>query len=268
MKKTIYVCLLAVVAMACKNEAKQDTITPTEVEAVTTKDISTSIYPEAITKVFDAHGGIDAWNKMHTLSFTITKPTGKEKTTKDLKTRAELIETPTYSQGFDGETLWINEKDGNAYKGKPQFYKGLMFYFYGMPFVFGDNGISYEETESLVFEGKTYPGILISYEAGVGESSDDQYKIFYDAETGQMEWLAYTVTFGKPEGSPDFHFIRYNNWQTVNGLVIPKSIDWYNYENNLPTEKRNTVEFTDVVLSEEALDMSMFSRPESAKVID
>jgi len=268
MKKTIYVFLLAVFAMACKNETKQDTTKPVEVEAVKTEQISTSIYPEAITKVFNAHGSIEQWNKMNTLSFTMTKPTGKEKTTKDLKTRAELIDTPTYTQGFDGETLWINEKDDVAYQGKPKFYKGLMFYFYGMPFVFGDDGVSYTETEPLVFEGETYPGILISYEAGVGESSDDQYKIFYDAETGQMEWLAYTVTFGKAEGSPDFHFIRYNNWQTVNGLVIPKSIDWYKVEGNLPTEKRNTVEFTDVMLSEKALDKTMFSKPESAKVID
>ncbi|MGJ8549132.1 DUF6503 family protein [Winogradskyella wichelsiae] len=268
MKKTIYVFLLAVFAMACKNETKQEATKSVEVEEMTTEDVSTSIYPESITKVFDAHGGIDTWNKMETLSFSITKPTGIEKTTKNLKTRAELIDTPTYTQGFDGETLWINEKDGNAYKGKPQFYKGLMFYFYGMPFVFGDDGISYAETEPLVFEGKTYSGILISFEAGVGESSDDQYKIFYDAETGQMQWLAYTVTFGKAEGNPDFHFIRYNNWQTVNGLVIPKSIDWYNVENNLPTEKRNTVEFTDVMLSEKTLDKSMFSKPESARVID
>ncbi|WP_179348283.1 DUF6503 family protein [Winogradskyella pacifica] len=266
MKKTIYVLLLAISITACKNESKQE---PSKAaEAVEAETMTTSIYPESITKVFNAHGGIDTWNKMQTLSFSIEKPTGIEKTVKNLMTRAELIDTPTYTQGFDGKTLWINEKDGNAYRGKPKFYKGLMFYFYGMPFVFGDDGVDYKETEPLVFEGKTYPGILISYEAGVGESSDDQYKIFYDAETGQMEWLAYTVTFGKPEGSPDFHFIRYNNWQTVNGLVLPKSVDWYNYENNLPTEKRNTVEFTDVMLSEKAPDQAMFTMPESAKVID
>ena len=75
----------------------------------------------------------------------------------------------------------------------------------------------------------------------VGASPDDQYIIYYDSETGQMQWLGYTVTFGKDEKSKDFHFIRYNNWQTVNGLVLPKSIDWYTYENNLPVEKRNTV---------------------------
>ena len=83
-----------------------------------------------------------------------------------------------------------------------------------------------------------------------------------------MEWLAYTVTFGKDGKSKDFRFIRYNNWQTINGLLLPKSIDWYTYEDMTPTEKRNTVEFIDVVLSEDAPDNMMFTKPEGAKAID
>ncbi|WP_426429722.1 hypothetical protein ACPX19_09260 [Winogradskyella sp. HB-48] len=143
-----------------------------------------------------------------------------------------------------------------------------MFYFYAMPFVLGDDGIMYVDIEPLTFEGKTYSGILISYESGIGESPDDQYKIYYDETTGEMAWLGYTVTFGKDEKSNDFHFIRYNNWQAVNGLKLPKSIDWYKYENNLPTEKRNTVEFIDIILLESATDNSFFSMPEGAKTIE
>lgn len=265
MKRLLSFLLLVLVTSACKNEPKQES---TVVDEVKVEAITTSIYPESITKVFDAHGAIDNWNKMKSLSFTMIKPNGKEITTTDLKTRAELIDTPTYTQGFDGETLWVNEKNGIEYKGKPMFYKGLMMYFYAMPFIVGDDGIMYKDTAPLRFEGNTYPGILISYEAGIGESPDDEYIIYYNAETGQMEWLAYTVTFGKDGKSNEFKFIRYNNWQTVNGLVVPKSVDWYKYENNLPTEKRNTVEFTDVTLSRDAPDAAMFILPEKAKVIE
>ena len=119
-----------------------------------------------------------------------------------------------------------------------------------------------------MYEDVSYPGIKISYKANVGTSPDDNYFIYYNSETFQMEWLGYTVTFGKDEKSKDFHFIRYNNWQTINGLVVPKSIDWYKYENNLPTEKRNTVEFTNVILSETAPDSSMFTMREGAKAIE
>jgi hypothetical protein len=265
MKKIARVLLLLVLITACKNDTKTES---TVIEAVKSEDITTSIYPESITKVFDAHGGIDNWNKMQTLSFTMEKPNGKEVTTTNLKTRAELIDTPAYTMGYDGNNLWVSEKDENEYKGNAKFYKGLMMYFYAMPFIVGDDGIIYEEAEPLVFEGKTYPGILISYEAGIGESPDDQYIVYYDADSGQMEWLAYTVTFGKDGKSKNFKFIRYDNWQTINGLVLPKSISWYKYEANVPTELRNTVEFTDVVLSKEVPDSSIFVKSENAKLIE
>jgi hypothetical protein len=253
--------LLILIVCSCKETTKKELPTDT----ISSEDITTSIYPERITKVFDAHGGIDTWNKMKTLSFTMKKPDGNEVTTTDLKSRHEKIDTPTYTLGYDGDNLWVNEKDGNEYKGNAQFYKGLMMYFYAMPFIVGDNGVIYEETEPLTFEGKSYPGILISYDSEIGVSPDDQYIIYYDAETGQMQWLAYTVTFGKEGKSKEFKFIRYNNWQTVNGLLVPKSIDWYNYENNVPTEKRQTVEFTAVVLSQDKPDNSLFLRPETGK---
>ena len=254
--------MILVVTISCQQTKNKTDYSNDDLE------ITTSIYPDNMTKVFNAHGSIDQWNKMKTLSFTMERPNGKEVTTTHLKTRAELIDAPTYTMGFDGDSLWVKEKDSNAYKGNAQFYKGLMMYFYAMPFIVGDNGIQYEDAEPLTFEGKTYPGILISYEAGIGVSPDDQYIIYYDADSGQMEWLGYTVTFGKNEKSKDFHFIRYNNWQKVNGLAVPKSVDWYTYENSQPVEKRNTVEFSDIVLSEDAPDHTMFAMPEGAKVIN
>lgn len=265
MKKNAFVFVLLFLLIACKSDSTESS---TLIEDITKADITTSIYPESITKVFEAHGGIDHWNKMQTLSFTIEKSNGKEVTTTNLKTRAELIDTPTYTLGFDGTNIWVNEKDGNDYNGDAKFYKGLMMYFYAMPFIVGDNGIMYSDTEPLLFEGKTYPGILISYEAGVGASPEDQYIIYYDEDSGQMKWLAYTVTFGKDGKSKDFHFIKYDDWLTVNGLMLPKSLDWYNYENKLPTDKRNSVNFTDILLSITAPKASLFKQPESAKLIE
>ena len=266
MKKLCFVLIVSVIVSACKNDQKPES---TVIDSISKDDITTSIYPEDITRVFDAHGSIDQWNRMKSLSFTMERSNGKEVTTVNLKTRAELIDTPNYNQGYDGSTLWIKDKGDVVNDGsRAKFYRGLMMYFYAMPFIFGDNGIIYETAEPLNFEGKTYPGILISYEAGIGVSPDDQYIIYYDKESGQMEWLAYTVTFGKDGKSKDFRFIRYNNWQTINGLLLPKSIDWYTYEDMTPTEKRNTVEFIDVVLSEDAPDNMMFTKPEGAKAID
>ncbi|TCK68758.1 hypothetical protein DFQ05_0268 [Winogradskyella wandonensis] len=264
MKKIIALFATALIVIGCKNDK---TSSIEEIKNIKKGDITTSIYPESITKVFDAHGGIDHWNKMKTLSFTMNKPNGAEVTTTNLKTRAELIDTPDYAIGFDGRTLWVNEKNEKPYRGKARFYKGLMMYFYAMPFIVGDDGIIYEEADPLTFEGKTYPGVLVSYEAGIGESPNDEYIIYYDADSGQMQWLAYTVTYGKEGKSDKFSYIRYDDWQTVNDLVLPKRISWYTVEDNNPTELRNTVEFADVVVSEEAPKDAIFGMPQGAKII-
>ena len=164
-------------------------------------------------------------------------------TTTNLKTRAELIDTPTYAMGFDGRTLWVNEKDGNEYKGNAKFYKGLMMYFYAMPFIVGDDGIIYEDAEPLAFDRKTYPGVLISYDADIGVSPNDQYIIYYDADSGQMQWLAYTVTYGKEGKSDKFSYIRYNDWKSINSLILPNSMTWYKVEEGKPTEVARVIEF-------------------------
>lgn len=231
-------------------------------------DVTTSVYPESITKVFDAHGGVDTWNAMQSLVFTMKKPSGDEVTTTDLKNRTSLIEMPKHTIGFNGKDVWLTSKDTTAYKGNPKFYYNLMFYFYAMPFVLADDGIMYEETTPLVFEGQTYPGIKIGYEAGIGESPEDEYILYYNPETYKMEWLGYTVTFFSKEKSKEFHFIKYSNWQTVNGLLLPETLTWYKYENNLPTEKRNDLKFTDVKLSKEKLDAFIFEIKEGATVVE
>ncbi len=252
MKKLLFILLSTVFIVSCQqNETKT----------------KLSKYPDDLSKIFKAHGGLANWNEMNTLIFGMIKPNGKEITTTNLKTRASLIDAPNYLLGNTGEALWVKSKDTTTYKGNAKFYNGLMFYFYSMPFILSDNGIIYKETTPLQFEGKNYPGILISYKSNVGVSPDDQYIIYYNPDTFEMEWLAYTVTFTTKQKSNTFKYIRYNNWVTLNGLKLPKSIDWYITENNQPTTKRNTVVFTDLSISKSVPNKAIFAAPKDAEII-
>ncbi|RLD28715.1 MAG: hypothetical protein DRI75_05825 [Bacteroidetes bacterium] len=262
MKNTTLLFLTILVFFSCKQDTK------TTDYKNETLDVTTSIYPENISKIFDAHGTLDVWNTMQSLVFTMPKPDGDEITTTNLKSRESLIEMPSHTIGFDGNELWLSQKDTTTYKGNPRFYYNLMFYFYSMPFILADDGISYKDTEPLNFKGKDYPGILISYDAGVGESPDDEYILYYNPETYKMEWLAYTVTYFSKEKGKEFHFIKYSDWQTVEGLKLPKTLTWYNYENNQPTTKRNDVNFVNVSILKTKPDDSMFKKPEDAKTIE
>ncbi|MEC3908403.1 DUF6503 family protein [Tamlana sp. 2201CG12-4] len=260
--KNILLLVIAISLTSCKNNKKESIDYSKE-----NLEITTSIYPENISKVFEAHGGVENWNKMQSLTFTIPNPNGGEVTTTDLKYRKSLIDMPNHILGFNGKDIWLKDKDTTQYKGNPKFYYNLMFYFYAMPFVLADDGIIYEEAEPLVFEDKSYPGIKIAYESGIGESPDDEYILYYDPDTYQMSWLAYTVTYFSKEKSKDFRFIQYGNWQEVDGLLLPETISWYNVENNLPTTLRNNVQFTNIKLSKEKPDATRFEVPENARII-
>ncbi|MFI1770867.1 DUF6503 family protein [Thalassobellus citreus] len=260
--KNIILSVLLIVLVACKQSKA------TKIEDVQSTKVEVKNYPETISKVFKTHGGLNVWNTMKTLSFAIPKPDGKEITTVNLKNRKSRIDMSKHILGFDGKDVWLHKKDTIGYNGDAKFYYNLMFYFYAMPFVLADNGIHYETAKALEFDGKQYPGIKISYESGVGESSDDEYIMYYNPETYQMAWLGYTVTYFSKEKSKDFHYIKYNDWQRINGVLLPKTIQWYNVVNGKITDKQNDVDFVDVMLSKENPDSTIFAKPEKAEIIE
>ena len=222
------------------------------------KEIKKENFPKELSKVFEKHGGIKAWRNAKVLSFN----KGEEAHTSDLETRKIVINSPKYSLGFNGKEIWLDQ-DSTYFKGNKDFYYNLYFYFYAMPFVLADDGIIYEKTEDLKFEGVNYPGYKISYKANVGTSSDDNYIIYYHPETYRMEWLAYTVTFKSKKPSDTYKIIRYNSWEDVNGLILSKVITWYKKdENGMPKEPtKPSTEFTFPLISQGTLADSFFEKP-------
>lgn len=248
MRKVVLLIVIAVVSIACKNEAKKE---------VVQKETISEKYPKALATVFDKHGGIDNWQKMKTLSYTLKN----EEHTTDLHSRKTVINAKEYSLGFDGKDVWVS--DTSVYKKDAKFYYNLYFYFYTMPFVLADDGIVYSETKPLEFEGKKYPGFKISYNENVGSSPDDNYFIYYDETTNEMSWLAYTVTYHSKKASNKKSIIRYNDWQNVNGFLLPKSLTWYKkHENGNPTEPaREPTKFVLPLLSEASFDADFYAKP-------
>lgn len=230
-------------------------------------DVNSISAPLAATfKVFEAHGGLENWKKKRTLSFTLPKENATEIHTVDLYSRNGKIETTEMAMGFDGKDFWLaDEKE--SYKGDPIFYHNLMFYFYAMPFVLADDGIEYGETDDLEYEGKSYPGVRITYKDGVGISSKDEYYLHYDPETYQMTWLGYTVTYRTGEKSDNVKWIRYNDWMETEGLKLPNSITWHAYEGRTIKEPRDPTTFENVVVSETLKPDAFYAKPENAKVV-
>lgn len=259
--KYIFLLTTALILFVSCNQKSKNTSENTTNEQI--EVVAQAPYPEALQKVFEAHGGLKQWKKQRTLTYTIPKPDNPETHITDLYHRFDKIETPKYDMGFDGNQPWLLNKT-SEYEGNVEFYHNLMFYFYAMPFVLADNGIQYHETAPIEFEGKSYPGIGISYNSGVGTSPKDEYFIHYDPETYQMEWLGYTVTYRTKEKSENVKWIRYNDWATFNGVKLPNAISWYNYEGTTIKDLRNTVPFEGVVLSTDSKPEAFYEKPEVA----
>lgn len=215
--------------------------------------------PHELSTVFERHGGLEAWRKMRTLSFNLNN----EAHTIDLNTRKTIINAATYSLGYDGKEVWLKEYGNFTFKKNKNFYYNLYFYFYAMPFVLADNGIIYEKTADLIFEGREYSGYKISYKNNIGSSPDDNYKIYFDKETFQMKWLAYTVTFSAKKPSDSYNLIHYHSWKKEQGILLPQQITWYSTnEKGMPeSPKAAPVEFSLPLLSETQLPASFFEKP-------
>ncbi|TVZ55532.1 hypothetical protein OD91_0786 [Lutibacter sp. Hel_I_33_5] len=243
--KRLFVLLLVTVLFSCKNDTK--------------KEVKKENFPEVLSKVFTKHGGLDNWRNQKVISFN----KGEEAHTVDLNSRKTTIHSPEYSLGYNGKEVWLMQKDSTSFKGNKGFYYNLYFYFYAMPFVLADDGIIYEEVTPITFEGKEYPGYKISYKANVGTSPDDNYFVYYNTETFQMEWLGYTVTYFSKKATTKANLIRYNSWENVNGFLLPKAITWYKKdENGQPTETSGKpVDFTLPLVSQGQLSDSFFEKP-------
>ncbi len=249
---------LILFVFSCKEQTPKTPETAATPEPMEKK---TTLYPDALNGIFEAHGGLAAWKEQRTLEFTLPKPENPETHTIDLLTRKERIQTPAYTVGHDGQP-WVLEQDGK-YESNPEFYHNLMFYFYAMPFVLADKGINYDIAEDLVVDGVAYPGIRISYDMGVGVSPKDEYFLHYDAKTNQMAWLGYTVTYRSGEVSDKVNWIGYHEWEALNGVVLPKAISWHAHEGRDIKEKVNTLVFENRSLSTEARPSTFYDKPET-----
>ncbi|SRX55669.1 DUF6503 family protein [Aequorivita sp. CIP111184] len=278
MKKPILLLAVLLSLWACKNDTKTNsentTIEPKieELELDSTQTSATNdaekpkVYPAPLQAVFNAHGGLDHWKQMNNICFEMKGKNGYETHTVSLPDRRTKIESKDWSIGYDGKQVWLLKND-LGYEGNPVFYHNLMFYFYAMPFIIADPGTNYTAVEPTKLDGKMYNGFKISYDDGVGDSSKDEYILYFDPETNKMAWLAYTVTFKDQTKSDDWHYIKYNKWQDVNGLLLPEKLTWWNVENGKPHDEKMDIKFDKISATETILDASVFAKPSEAQYV-
>ena len=199
---------------------------------------------EVVMKMIDAHGGFDRWEKAEAVQFRHFLWVGDDPDIWESLETVEQGRRRAYQDwprdearvGFDGEKTWsTNWKRGNP----PSFMVHLSYYFLNLPWLTQDEGVKLTLDENATLPGgdeKEYITVTMTFDAGVGDTPDDYYKIFIDPDTYQMKATEFVVThaavldlFNVPA---DVKFLGpithvYGDLGTFDGLVIPTTYTSY-----------------------------------------
>lgn len=230
--------------------------------------ISTSfaLSESLLDNTFEAHGGLENWQHQNAVTYTmigfplspqVAKP---NKSTVDLKNRYNRIESEEFTVGFNGESAWC-VPGPEAVGLKPRFFSLGSFYFVAMPFVFADPGVILTDADTATFKGKTYKFIKVGYKSGTGHTSKDDYHLLIHPESNKLALINHAVT-----ELPDVERVTwvFNEWQNVNGLLVPSKLTFYPGWNPDDPGKGATYTVEDVKFSTVAPDKSIYDPPDSA----
>jgi hypothetical protein len=229
-----------------------------------------------LDRCLDAHGGLAKWHSFAGLEYDLSWKTPKKNRQDhqlfNLQTRAGLITSDKYSLGTNGGEVWIKPGLDALGGPPPRFYMWTPFYFFGMPFVFGDPGAKKGSLGKKSFRGQEYDAVRITFASGTGDSPDDYYVAYIDPANSHLRLVYYVVTYaairkGRPISELKPHAIVFEEWQTVDGLLVPKVAPFYNWtEGDIEGEPLGRLEYTNVHFTAQPPDESKFKKPADAVV--
>lgn len=223
---------------------------------------------EDFKKLLDAHGNWSKWIDAKAFSYAMVHETNLawENHYISLPDRKVRIDADTWQIGNDGEKVWISP-NRQAFQGNSvRFYHNLYFYFFSIPYIFTDPGVNVKKTENKLVNGQSYEAFEVSFEENVGDSSNDKYFMLVDPQTGKLAWVLYTVTFFD-KNNTKMNALKYEDYRDAGGLVFPRVMTGYQFENDSTKGINYQVSFSDVFLLDEPMDEDLFEMPKKNAVV-
>jgi hypothetical protein len=200
-----------------------------------------------VLRAIEAHGGLAAWYRaptssyrweyanrdadLHFASFLVV----------DNDTRRayhDLLTTGTYenAQPVDARFAWTGDRawiaPDSIERPNPRFWALTGFYFQQIPFVLADPGLNYRALPDDTLDGAPHDMVEITFDRGVGDAPGDTYILYLDKDTGRVDAIRYTVSYGRdvpPGADLPQTFFDYRDYVTVHGLTVPTRFEGYAY---------------------------------------
>lgn len=224
--------------------------------------------PEDFKKLLDAHGDWSKWVDAKSFTFNMVHETTLEWENYfvDLAGRKIRIDGDNWQIGNDGQKVWISP-NRDAFSGQSvRFYSSLYFYFYSIPYILTDPGIHVQKTEPKTVNGTAYETLEATFDKEKGDSPDDKYYLLVNPSTGRLAWVLYYVTYFD-KSNRKLNALKYEDYRDADGLVFPRVLTGYTYENDSTKNIRYQVSFTGPMLINEPMDEELFAMPEKNAVV-
>lgn len=263
--KNIAILISLFVLISCSSEKTSNETSATE--PLETDKVSAE-YPELLTKALEAHGSLALWNNKGTMQYDLKMANSEliETHIIDLRNRNVRINGEGFTIGMDGQNVWSSPSNEATGKNSPRFYHNLFFYFFSIPFVLADPGINYEDLGEVTMMGNTYGALSVSFNEGVGDADKDLYIGYFNPETFQLEVLLYTVTYYSGEKHENYNALVYDNYKNINGILLPTRLKGHKYENDSIGDLRYDISFSNISLSEERPESTLFAMPAESEI--
>ena len=240
---------------------------------------------ELVLRAIEAHGGLEAWYRAPTSSYTWEYANEevdlrfKSFLVADNQTREvyhDLTLTGPFDDpnevdarfAWDGTDAWIHPPD--IERPNPRFWGISGYYFQQIPFVLADPGVTYERLDDEELDGTRYEMVRAAFEPNVGESPGDTYTLYVHPETGQVDAIRYTVSFGQdvePGADLPETLLYYEDFETVDGLTVATTFRGYDFTEEGERGAFKNEAFADSISFRRPFDPSQMEAPEGARFV-
>ncbi len=137
---------------------------------------------------------------------------------------------------WDGSQVGLMVSDTSVKWPNARFAAFTWPYFFGAPMKLADPGTQWAAAQNYPWaDGQPAKGAKLTFASGTGDAPGDYYIVFPNA-AGQVDGMAYVVTFGKDDvdvATLEPHAIRYSDYRMVGG--VPVAHHWSFHDWNAET---------------------------------
>ena len=277
--------MMVLVLMGCTETTHQADDTPSlaqqQAEAARAR-LEASDGGQLVLRAIEAHGGLEAWYSAPTsayaweysnmgMNFRFKSSLVANNQTRQVYHDLLALGTPdsaasvTGRFAWDGTDAWISPD--TLSRPNPRFWATTGYYFSSIPFVLADPGLRYEPMPDEDLDGVSYEMVKVGYDDGIGDSPGDTYTLYVHKETGQVDAIRYTVTYGRgrPSGPVRETLFLYEDYVTVDGLTVPTRFRGFTFVDGQKGEFRNEAWVTDISFRQ-PFDESKLMMPEGGRI--